>query len=332
MLRLLKCAGRPELTFEPIGIADLPRVRADVAVDQLTWVDATAPTAEELDALAEAFDLHPLVRDDLGQADQRQKAEMFGDDLLVVVHLPHVEQHGDEPRLTLVEIDCVLGDHWLVTSHANDADVSEQTALAVASRQDLAAHGSMAAGTALLDQLVDRYEQLVDTLAEAVDEQDRELLDERGSDPLPSLRRTAHVRHAVLQLRRSTGQLRELVGVLVRHELAMPGASDELDLELRDVYDHTIRAHDDLDLLYERLASLADTRLAITAYRQNDITKRLSAWGAILLVPTVVTGWFGMNFRHLSLLGWPSGEWLALGFVVGVCGALFGGFRRAGWL
>ncbi len=137
----------------------------------------------------------------------------------------------------------------------------------------------MAVVTALFDRIVDQYEEYADRLGEKVEEQDRQLLDPTPPIRWTSLRRTAEVRHAVLRLRRATGQLRELVGVLVRHELVAPGHTDSLDLELRDVYDHVVRAHDDLDILYERLASLADTRLAITAYRQNEITKKLSAWG-----------------------------------------------------
>ena len=136
----------------------------------------------------------------------------------------------------------------------------------------------------------------------------------------------------MLRLRRATGQLRELVGVLVRHELVAPGHTDALDLELRDVYDHVVRAHDDLDILYERLASLADTRLATHGLPQNEITKKLSAWGAILLVPTVVTGWFGMNFHHLGLLSWRHGDLVAFAIILTIGGLLYLGLRRARWL
>ena len=91
---------------------------------------------------------------------------------------------------------------------------------------------------------------------------------------------------SIAEVRRSCGQLREVVGVFVRRELLDTVHTAELDLELRDVLDHAIRAHEDLDMLHDRMCALADTRLAMVAYRQNEITKKLSAWAAVLLVPT----------------------------------------------
>jgi magnesium transporter len=330
VLRLLEAPGTSG--FREITVDELPAIREAAGTRAFAWVDAIAPSPDEIRALGEAFAMHPLVVEDFTQRGQRQKAEQFGDTLLVVVHVPRLARGPDELHVDLHEIDMLVGDWWLVTSHEHATDLSDETCELVSSRRDLPRNGAVAAVTALLDRLVDRYEDIVDRLAADVEEQDRSLLDSSTGDPVPELRRAARVRHAVLKLRRATGQLRELMGVLVRRELVDDGHSSGLDLELRDVYDHVVRAHDDLDILYERLSGLADTRLAVSAYRQNEITKRLSAWGAILLVPTVVTGWFGMNFHHLGFVGWRNGQWLALGVIAAVCGALWVALRRARWL
>jgi magnesium transporter len=108
--------------------------------------------------------------------------------------------------------------------------------------------------------------------------------------------------------------------------------TNELDLELRDVLDDIVRIHDDLDMLHDRMSALADTRLAMVAYRQNEITKTLSAWGAVLLVPAIVTGWFGQNFHHLQALRWSQGPLFALALMAAVMAGLFALFRRNGWL
>jgi magnesium transporter len=106
----------------------------------------------------------------------------------------------------------------------------------------------------------------------------------------------------------------------------------ELDLELRDVLDHAVRAHEDLDMLHDRMSSLADTRLAMVAYRQNEITKQLSAWAAVLLVPTIITGWFGQNFRHMAGITWRHGELFSLGLIALCATGTYFVMRRAKWL
>jgi magnesium transporter len=335
VLRLLECwtdEARGGDAFREIGVDELPSVRERARGGDVVWVDLEDATKEELDTLSELFGWHQLISEGMEQGGQRQKAEQFGDLLMIVVHLPRLEYIDDRKTIELTEIDLVVGDHWLVSSHSGVPHLMDEVAPLVRARADLDENGAMAVVTTLFDRLVDKYEEYADRLAEKVEEQDRELLEPSSSNPVESLRRTAEVRHAVLRLRRATGQLRELVGVLVRHELVAPGHTDALDLELRDVYDHVVRAHDDLDILYERLASLADTRLALTAYTQNEITKKLSAWGAILLVPTVVTGWFGMNFHHLGLLGWRHGDLVAFVIIVAIGGMLYLGLRRARWL
>ena len=151
-------------------------------------------------------------------------------------------------------------------------------------------------------------------------------------DPAPALRKAALPAPSIAEVRRSSGQLREVVGAFVRRELLNTVHTPELDLELRDVLDHAIRAHDDLDMLHDRMSSLADTRLSMVAYRQNEITKQLSAWAAVLLVPTIITGWFGQNFQHMLGLDWRYGEVYALAADPGGDDGMWFTMRRAKWL
>jgi magnesium transporter len=123
-----------------------------------------------------------------------------------------------------------------------------------------------------------------------------------------------------------------VIGVYVRRELVNMEHSSELDLELRDALDHVVRAHEDLDVLHERMSTLADTRLAIVAYRQNEITKALSAYAAIFAVATVVTGWFGQNFHHLNGLDLQYGQWLSALIIIVAGALLYLFFHRRHWI
>jgi magnesium transporter len=192
-------------------------------------------------------------------------------------------------------------------------------------------HRGAGAVASILAAVADAYEQSIDDLEALVVSQEAGALDADG-DPRPALRKAALARTAIAEVRRSCGQLREVTGAFVRRELLNTVHTPELDLELRDVLDHVIRAHDDLDMLHDRMSSLADTRLSMVAYRQNEITKQLSAWAAVLLVPTIITGWFGQNFRHMVGLDWRYGEVYALVLVLGGMTAMWFTMRRAKWL
>lgn len=325
MLRVLEYSPDREAAFREITPAAIEPLIAAAGDAPLLWIDAPTPEPDEIAALAEAFQWHPLVREDLEHGNQRQKAEQFPGHIFAVLRLPQ-SVNG-----TACDLYMVQSEHVLVTLHEVPSAWIDRLARDVVSRGDLEAHRATAAVTSILAGVTDAYEETIDGLEELVLKQEAGALDADG-DPAPALRRASHARSAIAEVRRSSGHLREVIGAFVRRELLNTVHTPELDLELRDVLDHAIRAHEDLDILHDRMSSLADTRLAMVAYRQNEITKKLSAWAAVLLVPTVVTGWFGQNFEHLLGLNWKYGEVYALLLVVGGMTAMWFTMRRVKWL
>jgi len=193
--------------------------------------------------------------------------------------------------------------------------------------------GATAIACALLDQLVREYERYVDGIEHrALDQEARVLDGVRGRDPLPALQRAAALRTDVAVTRRRSAQLREVVGALVREDLLERRHGAAVSLDLRDIYDHVLRVHDDLDVLNDRLIALQESRLQLVAYRQNEITKRISGWGALLLIPTIVTGWYGMNFPDLWFLQTDYGQYIAFGFAATMMLLIGYLLRRAEWL
>jgi magnesium transporter len=325
VLRVLEYSPDREAAFRPITPAAIEPLIAAADQAPLLWIDAPTPEPDELAALAEAFQWHPLVREDLEHGDQRQKAEQFPGHIFAVLRLPH------SVKGTACDLYMVQSEHVLVTLHQVPSEWIDRLAADVAARGDLEEHRAAGAVASILAGVTDAYEETIDGLEELVLKQEAGALDADG-DPAPALRRAAHARTAIADVRRSSGHLREVIGAFVRRELLNTVHTPELDLELRDVLDHAIRAHEDLDILHDRMSSLADTRLAMVAYRQNEITKQLSAWAAVLLVPTVVTGWFGQNFEHMLGLDWRYGEVYALVLVLGGMTAMWFTMRRAKWL
>ena len=328
MLRVLEYGVDRDAAFRPVALGAIEPLVAAAASAPLIWIDVPDPTAAEIDALATALAWHPLIAEDVRSRGQRQKVEQFPGTVYGVLHRPVIT----DGAVSFAEIDVVQSERVIVTLHLGEVDLVDRLAAAFAHRPDILQNGAMSAGVVLLAGMADCYEDAIDDLEEDVQEQEAGALDTAVADPVPALRRAAETRTAVAQLRRATGQLREVVSVFVRRELVDVQHSAELDLELRDVQDHAVRAHDELDMLHDRMSALADTRLAMVAYRQNEITKRLSAWAAILITPAIVTGWFGQNFTHMVGLDWRFGELYALGVMLALCAGMFAIMRRARWI
>jgi magnesium transporter len=325
VLRVLEYGRDREAAFRPIEPDAIKAVIGAAEGAPLLWIDAPDPEPDELAALIDAFQWHPLIVEDIEHGDQRQKAEQFPSQILAVLRVPRTAK---EPAC---EMFLVQAEHALVTVHHLPVEWIDRRGVEVAARADLEVHRAAAAVATVLGAIADAYEESIDALEELVERQEADALEADG-DPAPALRRAAAARTITSEVRRSCGQFREVVGVFVRRELLNTVHTPELDLELRDVLDHAVRAHEDLDMLHDRMSSLADTRLAMVAYRQNEITKQLSAWAAVLLVPTIITGWFGQNFRHMAGITWRHGELFSLGLIALLAAGTYFVMRRAKWL
>lgn len=289
----------------------------------VVWIDVDDPTTDELATLGTTLGWHHLLLEDLVEAEQRQKAERFGEDLLVVARLP----------TGAGEVYLVLRGAFGVTVRRGWDVPLDGMAREVRGWPEPSTAGATAIACAVLERVARDYEGYVDGLERRAAEQEERVLEGvRGRDPLPALQRAAVLRSDATLTRRRSAQLRELLGVLVREDLLERGHGTAVSLDLRDIYDHVLRVHDDLDVLNDRLIALQEARLQLVAYRQNEITKRISGWGALLLIPTVITGWYGMNFPNLWFLDTEYGQYVALGAAVGLVALVWYLLRRAEWL
>lgn len=320
MLQLLaREAG--EATLRPAAIGDLAAYAGADA--PIRWIDAADPTPDEVAAIADALAWPELLREAVAEREDRQRTLRVGAWGLAMLRSPTGRGVG------LLAVSgpwaVTIREAWTVDFAPSLADLGGWP--------DPESAGGMAIACVLLSRLIEVYEDESDSLEDRLVAQEGSVLDaSRGRDPLPALRETAALRGAVGDLRRRSSRLREVLGAIIRQELVDRRHGEAVDLELRDIYDHLLRVHDDLDAYGERLIALQDSRLSLVAYRQNDITKRISGWGAVLLVPTITTGWYGQNFSHLPLLDSPAGPvvWLAITVAGAVALALV--LRKANWL
>jgi magnesium transporter len=131
-------------------------------------------------------------------------------------------------------------------------------------------------------------------------------------------------------MRRAIQPLQEVCSRIMRFDVPMIDA--DMHAYFRDVQDHVIRVVESIDNLREVLNSALEANLLLASIQQNDVTKKLAAWAAILAVPTAIAGIYGMNFDYMPELKHPLGYPAILVAIFGLSGWLFLRFRRAGWL
>ncbi len=181
---------------------------------------------------------------------------------------------------------------------------------------------------AILDFIVDNYMPVIETIQAEVDQIEDGVL--RRSLHHSEFERLYKLRRDLLKLRRAVGPLVEVCKRLEHTDvLQIDSAMKPL---FRDVLDHVKRAQEDIDSLREVLAFAFEASLMSGQSQQNEITRRLAAWAAILAVPTAVAGIYGMNFEHMPELKWQYGYYIVVGSIVAACSILYWRFRKYGWL
>jgi magnesium transporter len=288
------------------------------------WVALRDATEAELAEMQEEFDLHPLAVEDARHGHQRPKIEEYGDSLFVVLNT--VEVVGEELRLG--EIDIFVGRNYVLTVRRG-AERGFQDVRARCEREpDLLRHGSGYVLYALMDAVVDRYFPVLESV-----EMELESLEEHlftASSPRANIEALYYVKQKLTTLKHATGPLLEFSGKLFGGRV--PHICSGLGEYFRDVYDHLARLNQSIDTARDTVATAIQVNLALVQVGESEVTKRLAAYGALVAVPTMIVGIYGMNFEHMPELHWSYGYPFVLGVIATIDSWLFYRFRKAGWL
>ncbi|HKA05557.1 MAG TPA: magnesium transporter CorA family protein [Acidimicrobiales bacterium] len=292
--------------------------------DTIVWVDLCDPSPDELHELASELGLHELAVEDALESHQRPKLDHYPTHLFLSSHM--VEMH--EGMLTVHEIDTFVNPRWLITVRKSDACDIRSIVDHWDRSPDLAVYGVAYLLYGLLDTVADTYFDVVGGFDEYYEEVSTQLFEDHPIDPAGQ-RDRFQMRQSLVKVYRLVTGLREAVGSLLRREQGLVPTA--LDPYYQDVYDHLLRASESIDTLRELASSIVETNLALRDFRQNQIVKQVTSWAAIVAVPTLITGYYGMNVRYPGInttWGWIASVLVMLGCSLG----LFALFRRKGWL
>jgi magnesium transporter len=292
--------------------------------DHFVWIGLLEPGDALLREVQAQFNLHELAVEDALHAHQRAKVERYGDILFVVLRTARLE----EGRIAFGETHTFLGKGFVVTvRHGASSSYSPVRARCEATPA-LLRHGEDFVLYALMDFVVDSYMPILDCLESEVERMEEQMLSRPPLDT--EVERIHQVRRDLERLRRSASPLLDVCSRLER--LDLPSIDEEIRPYFRDVHDHVIRVNEGIQSLREVLSFAFEASHMLSASRQNDVTRRLAAWAAILAVPTAVAGIYGMNFENMPELKWTWGYPMALGVIFSACTFLYWRFRRTGWL
>ena len=308
-----------------LDVAEAARAACDDSSPAFVWLGAHEPTAEEFDAVRREFDLHELAVEDAVEAHERPKLEVYGETLFVV--LKTVRYIDSEEVIRSGEIMLFVNPAFVITVRHGDGDL-HPVREAIEKRPDLLRCGPGAILHAIIDRVVDDYEPAVQGLEIDIQQVEQQVFSTDVSDN--PARRIYRLEREVLEMQRAAGPLATPVDRLARGQFDL--VSPELRDYFRDVHDHLIRVVSRVEGFRDLLGSALQANLTQVTVRQNEDMRRISAWVAILAVPTMIAGIYGMNFDHMPELSWRYGYPAVLLVILVISGTLYRWFRRAGWL
>jgi magnesium transporter len=292
--------------------------------DAFVWIGLYEPTEDEFDAVRREFALHELAVEDAIKAHQRPKLEVYGDSLFLVLKTARYLEA--ENVVEFGEILLFLGEDFVITVRHGEAPLHD-VRLRTESRPDLLKCGPGAALYAIVDRIVDDYLPVIAGLDRDVREIEGEVFSETRTNPAEHI---YHLKREVLELHDAVAPLVNPVDRLARGHHGL--VHEDIQPYFRDVHDHLLRVVDEVESFRDLLTSVLTANLTQVSVRQNEDVRRISAWAAIIAVPTMIAGLYGMNFENMPELGWSLGYPIVLGIIAVACASLYLYFRRIGWI
>lgn len=292
--------------------------------DQFIWIGLLEPDAELLRKIQKKFSLHDLAVEDAFRAHQRPKIDNYGSSLFIALRTALREGEA----VAYGETHIFAGKGYVITVRHGASRPYVEVRERCEAVPEMLKKGEDFVVYALLDAVVDHYFSVIDGYRQQVEIIESGIFD-AGFDR-SVLKLIYDLKTSMQQLRKMVAPITEICNRLVRFDMKV--VDEEIHPYFRDVHDHVLRQLEDIDALKESVNFALEAKLMMVSFQQNDVTKKLAGWAAILAVPTAVAGVYGMNFDVMPELHWQFGYFGVLGFIFGVSGYLFYRFRRAGWI
>ena len=308
---------------------------AEIATDQIheylgrpktfVWVAVQDPAAPELEQLQKEFDLHPLAVEDAQRGHQRPKIEEYGDALFAVLHM--IEPTNGQFQVG--EVAIFAGANYVLSMRSHAEKGFQEVRARCEREPELLRQGSGYVLYALIDAVVDRYFPILDRLEDELDAIEQQIFAPEGS-PRTNIEALYELKQRLMIMKHAVAPLLEGVSALTGGRV--PSMCAGMREYFRDVSDHLQRLNQTADSIRDTIATAISVNLSMITLQENETMKRLAAYAALVAVPTLIAGIYGMNFQHMPELSWHYGYQLTLLVMTALDGYLFYRLRKAKWL
>jgi magnesium transporter len=289
------------------------------------WVAMRDRDTALLEEMREQFNLHPLAVEDAQQGHQRPKIEEYGDCLFAVLHT--IEP--GTPDLRVGELDIFAGPNYVLSVRSGVEKGFDDVRARCETEPEQLRHGSSYVLYALMDAVVDRYFPVLDELEDQLDAIEKGIFT-ADSEPRANIRALYELKQRLMTLKHAVAPLLE--GVSSLSGARVPALVSGLREYFRDIYDHLQRLNQSIESARDTVTSATSVNLSMIAMQENETMKRLTAYAALVAIPTLIAGIYGMNFQDMPELHWRYGYPVCVGVMAALDVYVFYLFRRARWL
>ena len=310
--------------------SDLDSVGRYAGRPGMVWIQVLGITDPQIVHIVGAFfDIPMLAQEDILTATSRPKFEEHGDKLLAIARAVRIGVEEDTPRGQQISI--VAAQNWVISFHENDEKVFEAVEKRIADNK-----GNIRKWHAgyliysLLDTLVDRLLYQTEEIEDATTELEDSIL--KGTDDW-DLNEVYRLKRIVVRLSRLAQPLKDMVSVLEHYE--HPLLPTSLDMYLRDLYDHAIRAADRIEHARMILQDLQEYHHTQQERKTNEVIRVLTVMSSVFIPLTFLVGLWGMNFHFMPEIhtawGEKYGYFLALGSMATLATGIIIWMKRKRW-
>lgn len=325
MSSIVNCvAYRQGLKMQDIDLGD---VKAMLQLpDVFVWIGMYSPPEELLALVQKEFNLHELAIEDAHHAHQRPKIELYGNIIFMVLRTAQINM---ETQLTEQgETHFFIGVNFIVTIRHGSSIPYTEVRKRCESTPDLLSKGPGFAAYAIMDSIVDQYFPVIEVLEEELIKVEEKIFDERPSRE--TTEQIYNLKRELIRIKQSIAPLPDICNKLMRFDYVL--VPEDIRPYFRDVLDHTQRINEMMDNARELVTAALEANFSLTSIAQSEVSKKFAGWAAIIGVPTMVAGIYGMNFKVMPELTWPYAYPLVLTCTFSLCILLYVFFKRSGWL
>lgn len=295
--------------------------------DTITWINLNGLNhVNEIEALGQNFDLHPLVLEDIVNISQRPKIDEYDDYIFIVLKMLY---YDEQSQIVSEQVSLVLGPDYVLTFQESEGDVFDSV-------RDRIRHSKGRVRTMqadyllyiLIDAVVDHYFHILETLGEKIENFETAIFSGNIEDD--ASKEIQNLKREILRVRRAIFPLREVISRIEKNDNKL--IRSKTITYYRDIYDHLIQVSENIDIYREMVWSLMDMYMTTISNRMNEVMKVLTIMASIFIPLTFIAGIYGMNFEYIPELQYHNGYFVVWGVMILIFISMLIYFKRKKWL